>query len=935
MATQPLQIPILADISAALQAFKKLQQNAKKTFNKISRSAGNLANIVTGFSSAVDLAKGSLDGLERSLQALVKTGQQIERAKFFNVQIEDAKALQKQFDGAISKATAFNTLIELQASGIGKDLAPAIAQASRALSFVAGLPRAEILQQLTSGEVSDDMLQKIGVRAGELALATQQRANALDRELTKYDRVKIALALINKGASRLGTTLETIAGRDIVNPITKLKNSLQDLVFGVLRTIAPEVNKIIKSAGGVDGLVKRIEGFVKNSLLPAIQDLVKQVKKALKQIQDEAKSGGKSFFSVFTSRMSEAVAEGILKGIVIATKKGAKGLAGFVAAQFTSSTSLASADFQRREEARLRAARQAANRITGTASVTGSLIAGTKGGKTGVSRAAQEIAAERAALASEARALTRNFLSTALDALSNLGGTISGVFSSLKDLPEKAKVFLATKQTREALLSVVKDIEKPLLQQLQLIRNNSKLTDQQKQAAVIFAIQSKAGLDDAREYLRNQQVVTSELKAANSFLTSNAQQAALAKQENDRNTDITTSLRQLEAQLEVLLIRRAKLEQQIATGRGLQVVRARAQLAITDQQIKRAGDFAQAYARQNALQKTALSFQRLQSDLERQQEIERLNRQSKQIATTAKLNTLSLQGQLLSAKGFSAQASLIQQEIQGKRQIADLDAKILQTQQAIQKVTMQAAADRLKGNKAAASAAEQRVAALNTQKTALQEQRDLQVQIAAQLTKNAEQATTFAGGFRQAFADAEATGKNFANALGQQLGNLSRSAIQFATDSLVKLGEGLGQLAQGLKGFDLGADFRQRVLSFLSDLAVQLGSFFIMSGTGLILTGTPDGIARGGALIGIGAVLATGGGFVKAFAGGTGAATSTAGINAIRQSPSAAPTRQQQQQTTETFILFNRAPWSLGTPEQEFRQFQAWKNRQSRTIGGR
>jgi len=933
MATQPLQIPILADISGALQGFKKLQQNAKKSFSKISRSAGNLANIVTGFSSAVDLAKGSLDGLERSLQALVKTGQQIERAKFFNVQIEDAKALQKQFDGAISKATAFNTLIELQAAGIGKELAPAIAQASRALSFVAGLPRAEILQQLTSGEVSDDILQKIGVRAGELALATQQRANALDRELTKYDRVKIALALINKGATRLGTTLETIAGRDIVNPITKLKNSLQDLVFGVLRTIAPEVNKIIKSAGGVDGLVKRIEGFVKNSLLPAIQDLVKQVKKALKQIQDEAKSGGKSFFSVFTSRMSEAVSEGILKGIVIATKKGAKGLAQFVAAQFTSSTSLASADFQRREEARLRAARQAANRVTGTASVTGSLIVGgTKGGRRGVSRAAQEIAAERAALASEARALTRNFLSTALDALSNLGGTISGVFSSLKDLPEKAKVFLATKQTREALLSVVKDIDKPLLQQLQLIRNNTKLTDQQKQAAVIFAIQSKAGLDDAREYLRNQQVVTSELKAANSFLTSNAQQAALAKQENDKTTDLTTSLKRLEAQLEVLLIRRAKLEQQIATGRGLQVVRARAQLAITDQQIKRAGDFAQAYARQNALQKTALSFQRLQGDLERQQEIERLNRQSRQIAATAKLNTLSLQGQLLSAKGFSAQASLIQQEIQGKRQIADLDAKILQTQQAIQKVTLQAAADRLKGNKAAASAAEQRVAALNTQKTALQEQRDLQVQIAAQLTKNAEQATTFAGGFRQAFADAENAGRNFVNVLGLQLGNLSRSAIQFATDSLVKLGEGLGQLAQGLKGFDLGADFRQRALSFLSDLAVQLGSFFVTAGTGLLLAGD---VARGPALIGIGAALATGGGFVKAFAGGTGAATATAGINAIRQSPSAAPTRQQQQQTTETFILFNRAPWSLGTPEQEFRQFQAWKNRQSRTIGGR
>jgi len=959
MATQPLQIPITTDIRGAVAGFKKLQQNASRTFGKIASSAGTLANVVTGFSSAVDLAKGALDGLDRSMQAIVKTGQQIERGRFFGVTIQDARDLQKEFDGAITKASAFNTLIELQASGIGKQLAPEIAKVTRALSFVSGLPRSQVLEQLTSGEVADDLLQKVGVRAGELALATQQRANALDRELTKYDRVQVALGLIRKGAVRLGTTLDKIAAKDLVNPITKLRTALSDIVFGVLRTIAPEINKIVKSAGGVDKIVKRIETFVKSTLIPAIQSLVKQTKEALKKIADEAKTSGRSFFSVFKDRMAEAIADGIVIGIGKASKKGAKALGKLAISAFTSSQ-LASADFQRKQEARLRAARRRLLQqqaqaptvadpglvqrlgirplapVRRAAPTGGTKTGGTRGGRRGVSRAAQEIAAERAALASEARTLTRNFLSSALDALSNLGGTISGVFASLKDLPEKARVFLATRQTREALLSVVKDVEKPLLQQLQLIRNNTKLTDQQKQAATIFAIQSKAGINDAKEFLRNQEVVTKELQAQGSFLESNAQLAAVAKLENDKITDVLTAQADLLKQEQVLLIERARLQKQVASSSGVRLTRSKVLLSIVEQQLARTRRFGVVYGKNNELQQLSIRLQKELAKLEAEQEAARQAALSRKIAQDAKLRTQELQAQLVAARGFSAEATLLQQQIAGKKQIAEIDAQILATNQAIQKTAVQAANDALKGNLAASKAAQTRVAALGQQKKALQDQRSLQQTISRQLEENAARATTFAGGLRSAFADAESAARNFSNALGQQLGSLARSAIQFATDSLVKLGEGLGSLAQGLKGFDIGADFRKRALSFLSDLSIQLGSFFIMSGTGLLLTGTPDGIARGGALIGIGAVLATGGGFAKAFAGGSaGSAASTAGINAIRSTPSAVPARRQEQVTQETYILFNRTPWSLGTPEQEFREFRSWQERQRRTIGGR
>ena len=952
MATTPLQIPITADIKGAQNGFRKLQQTAKRSFSSITKSAASLGNIVTGFSSAVDLAKGAVDGLDQSLKAVVKTGQQIERGKFFGVTVADAARLQKQLDGAISKQQAFGTLIELQAAGIGKDLAPQIAKASRALAFVSGLPRSELLQQLASGEVADDVLQKIGVRSGELALATQQRANALDRELTKYDKVQIALGLVNKGAARLGTTLDAVARKDIVSPITKLRNAFKDLVFGVLRTIAPQINKIIASAGGVDKIVQRIETFTKSTLIPAIQSLVKQTKKALKAIADEAKKKGSSFFSVFRDRMSEAIADGIVSGIAKATKTGAKGLARLAISAFTSSQTIASADFERKQEERLRAARRRLQQAPTVASpdlvqrlglrplapvkaTTSGTKGGVRGGRRGVSRAAQEIAAERAALQSEARALTRNFLSNALDALSNLGGTISGVFSALRDLPEKAKVFLSTRRTRAALLSVLKVIDKPLNQQLALIRQNKTLTDQQKQSAVIFAIQSKAGLNDAKEFLRNQKVVTSELRAQNSFLTSNAQQAAVSKLENDKITDVQTAQRDLQKQEQVLLIEKARLEKTIATASGVRLVEARALLTITNNQLTRTAKFSAEYQRQNELQNVAIQLQKTLASLEREQEIKRAAALSKRIQQNADLEKRTTQAALLTARGLSALAQVEQQRIAAKRAILDIDQKILATNQEIERTALKAGADALKGNLEASAAAQKRVEALQVQKKALVDQRNIQKKVGAQLVENAQRATTFAGGLRQSFADAEATGRNFSNALGQQLGGLAKSAIQFATDSLVRLGEGLGQLAQGLKGFDFGADFRKRALSFLSDLAVQLGSFFIMSGTGLLLTGTPDGVVRGGALIGIGAALATGGGFAKAFAGGSGSSASTAGINALRSTPSAAPTRQAETTTQETYILFNRAPWSLGTPEQEFRQFKQWQQGNARTVGAR
>ena len=952
MATTPLQIPITADIKGAQNGFRKLQQTAKRSFSSITKSAASLGNIVTGFSSAVDLAKGAVDGLDRALKAVVQTGQQIERGKFFGVTVADAAALQKQLDGAISKQQAFGTLIELQAAGIGKDLAPQIAKASRALAFVSGLPRSELLQQLASGEVADDVLQKIGVRSGELALATQQRANALDRELTKYDKVQIALGLVNKGAGRLGTTIDAIVKKDIVSPITKLRSSLADVGFGVLRAVAPAVLQLVQKLGGVDGIVKRIDGFVKNSLVPFIEDLPRKITEAIKKLKAEIKAGGslqaalgKQLALVFASALKSGF------GLFLAYLKKNPGL--FLAAIFPPAL-IAQITASFLKSTTKATQKQAATLPTAQAATTAPAFApllrrtrdqvqqarvlfgaGVRGGRRGVSRAAQEIAAERAALQSEARALTRNFLSNALDALSNLGGTISGVFSALRDLPEKAKVFLSTRRTRAALLSVLKVIDKPLNQQLALIRQNKTLTDQQKQSAVIFAIQSKAGLDDAREYLRNQKVVTSELRAQNSFLTSNAQQAALAKLENDRNTDVQTTLRQLAAQREVLLIRQAALQKTIATASGVRLVQARALLTITNNQLTRTAKFSAEYQRQNELQNVAIQLQKSLASLEREQEIKRAAALSKRIQQNADLEKRTTQAALLTARGLSALAQVEQQRIAAKRAILDIDQKILATNQEIERTALKAGADALKGNAAASAAAQKRVEALQVQKQALEDQRQLQKQVGAQLVENAQRATTFAGGLRQAFADAEATARNFSNALGQQLGGLAKSAIQFATDSLVKLGEGLGQLAQGLKGFDFGADFRKRALSFLSDLAVQLGSFFIMSGTGLLLTGTPDGVVRGGALIGIGAALATGGGFAKAFAGGSGSSASTAGINALRSTPSAAPTRQAETTTQETYILFNRAPWSLGTPEQEFRQFKQWQQSNARTVGAR
>ena len=962
MASNPLVVPISVDIRKAVAEFKKLQRFTTRTFKKIGRAAETVGNIVTGIASGTLIAEKAFQGLDKALDEIVKTGNNLERAKFFKVSIRDAEKLQRQLNGAISKQEAFNLLIEQTASGVPKSVTADIAKVTKALAFVSGLPESQLLEQLSKGEIAEDVLIKAGARAGELALATQRRANSLDRELSQYDKIQVALKVARTGAKRLGTSIDELAKKNIVSPITQLQNSLKDIVFGTLRALSPTIRKLITDLGGVKGITRSIDQFVSRKLIPGIKSIGEEIRKTIDSIRKEAKDSNKGIFEVLADRIADAMARGIALGIKKATGDAGKRALKFALSPFLSSKT-ATGTFEKSEQKRFAEIRkqQAARAVEfakmlrgmagiepGQVKIPASIKQGsgdaprldktkTKtggGGRKGVSREAQEIAAERAGLQAQARALTRDFLSQSLNAISSLGGTISGVFSALKDLPERARIFLSTKKTREALLSVVQIIDKPLKQQLALIRSSTTLTDQQKKAATIFAITSKAGLDDQREYLRNQTTANAELKASNSFLQSNARLVELARQTNDRQTDVATSLRQLDLQRQTLLVRRTELLKQANGASSRQQKTLEAQVIILDSQLRRVNRFQKQYKEINRIQSIAIQLNQKLAALAKQQEIASANRQTFLIKQASVLAVDELKAQQLAAKGFQAQAALEQQQIAAKRQKLELDTKLLMVNQQLAQLQLQAQADAAKGNKDAAAAANKRVAALQIQQASISTQLDQQAKLNQQLVENARAATTFAGGLQSAFQDAIASAQNLENSIGKAIGNAARSIGEFVSNEIFSIGEAFGQLAAGMKGLDIGADFSTRGAQFLAGLAKQMGSFFLLAGTGLILTGEPSSVGRGIALAGLGGLLLAGGGFASGMSGASpgGSAVTASALNATRREPSAAPTTRQRQETNTTFLLFNTVPWDNKTEEQPRREFNAWNNRGGRTV---
>lgn len=197
------------------------------------------------------------------------------------------------------------------------------------------------------------------------------------------------------------------------------------------------------------------------------------------------------------------------------------------------------------------------------------------------------------------------------------------------------------------------------------------------------------------------------------------------------------------------------------------------------------------------------------------------------------------------------------------------------------------------------------LAAFNQQQVDLETAKNLKIK-ALQDQANLDSVTGFnyvSTAFSQMAEGFSAAAIDFSNTAATAFKNVGKTALQ-------TIGNGVGQAFAAFgsalaSGDDAGQAFLESMLGVFADVAIQLGTSFIMQGIAHSLNPLTPGL--GGPLIGAGAALATFGGVLKALSGGKSkASTASDSGGGIASSPSAAteltPTQDLQRQEAGTAV---------------------------------
>lgn len=898
----------VAGFAKLIRASAKLAKGIVK--NNISLE--KMANIVTGLASGVGLLKGAYEGLGTVVDSLIDSSRTFARGKFFGVGIKEAQRFKDLLGSSISLQKALNFQIELASIGAEK-LVPEIVQASRALSFVSGLDRSEILDQLKTGAIDENALAKIGIGAGQLEMAMKRAELATGRQLSEFDKIKVILGLINKGAKVLGTTVEKLAKKDIVSPFQKLRSSINDILFGIVRGAAPALQGLLKSFGGAERIVKSITDFVEKKLVPALKGLPSQIGKALSSLKAKiASSGGVVSFlgETLQSVVFKAFTSGMENAVLWAGRSlGLDRLFGLKARRIANEQADAQAkkreaEITKRlkayEEMQKKGAELFAFDLDGTKAVTPTKTKATttkakgRGVGKGVSFAQQELLAELEGFRSEARSLVRNSGAFILDAIANLGGTLSGVFASMKDLSEKFRTFNASPRFRKSVEFVLNLVNKPLVQQLKLIRQSKELTDAQKIAATGLAIQAKAGINDQDEFFEKQKLVIKQMKAGNSILESNGRLAEIAQQRFDLEIDVRKTVNAFEIAIEARMTKRVQIAKQLSKASKSNRLGLQNQIKLLDIQIARFKSQRIAYKGQQREQSILIEQSKSRILLARDLEEVILKQTGMNRLKDASLTLKKVQMDRLGLLGKLSEAGKTRFE-QAQRQL-EIQRRI----QALlnERATFQNKLDASKGSD-------------TDEDKRLQNQIDLRNKLIETTKKEAsaqsevdrialEKMTTLGGAFSAKLMTFGDTARSFSAQMGDALADGFKSFVDSSMQAISMLGGHIVNVFSGLSDSSLTEKLGAIFLVFLSGLASQYAKVF--AGIGAVY------IAAGNYFQGAKTLAAAAG--LQLIAGGLSAASSIASSPSASTGSSIAPSVGNPEDTigqergAETRVIF-------------------------------
>ena len=910
-------IKITADVSGAKKGLKTLSKASKKAFNGVKGGISKAAKGLATFGLAAEGAKTIFAGLEGIFNRIAVVQRSMASAQFMGATVKQAEKFNVAMGRSLSKMQALQELTEFKRIGFSNNDIKTAAKMARAYSVILNISREQALEMVRSGEVNERLLNSFRLQGNVIEDAFIKAKGATIAELTQMQKAQIVMGIITKRAKELGKDLGKIAKKDIVSPFKKFKNLLVDVADALIKKILPFFEKLVKKQGGIDKLAASIIRFFEKAFNKVAQ-FFNFIKRASKQ----------GFFKTAVKVADNQIRKAIFGSIAIRAKE--KKTIQKVAKLYSDEIQKAIGKAPSKDE--LKAIEKAQKK--------GGLVAVPKKKKgvkfKGKTQAQIEARDERLAMLSEARARIRNFSTFFLDALSNLGGTISGVFSAQKDIAETFKMFALDPDIRGAMIQFKELGTLTIDQELKIIKArfiSGKMTEKNAKALSIMVLTMRAGVDDAEEFRMKAELLGKEFSASLIPLKAQAALVAVEKMEFDRIVDTQKNAVQLGHRLHELEVKKEVILRKIAKRRGKDNSQLFNALKINNILVERTEAYQKTYTRMNEEQVKRIQILREFAKIDAAVEIAAIKR-GREIAKKGALGTLAQQA-IEIAKLRGRDTSIDELKIQNQQKILAMKKQEFDLTLKLQQSTGKANAA-WKGMQEKAfvfhtNEAKSTKGMLDLKKQQIEKQRELN----AEALKRAQQLKTFAGSFKAAFAAqveiAKQASKNMAAVMGAALADSVKAFGAFASETFERLGSALFLAISGKTDQALGDDLSKGVLQFIGGLAAQFATLFGSIGAGMLFLNPAAGIGLLAASAGL-SVLA---GVIKGGADemGTGGKTAapTATIAPSVQTDLGAD-RARGQDRREVIVVLNSMPWN-GDEMTQARRFRDFIRKNRRTIG--
>lgn len=262
--------PVQQTARNAAETAKNLASSVKNgaemgaSFSRGLSTAMNLGKTLVRFAPHIAAAAIAMWAFKKAVDASFKRFEEIQRQAVFGVTEKNVQDVSKSLDGLVTRAEAANIALQFRQAGLSSNLIGQAADLASAISKITGATKEQAIEQVRSGQITEETLRAMGVSASELENAYQKAQGASQRPLEASEKLRVAVELLGKRAQALKGDLTAAFP---VNPFkefgTQFRAVGDDFRDFLARDLGPAIVALSKGAAFVlRGLVSALRAVV-------------------------------------------------------------------------------------------------------------------------------------------------------------------------------------------------------------------------------------------------------------------------------------------------------------------------------------------------------------------------------------------------------------------------------------------------------------------------------------------------------------------------------------------------------------------------------------------------------------------------------------------------------------------------------------------------